>query len=90
MDDDEMMDDAFSDDGDATNVLSWIAVVETKCYYAGGSARFMFDSLFSELRGELDRFCNNVVYDNWKYCAFEYVGSGTPSAVTTCWMQQPI
>mmetsp|Transcript_24577 Transcript_24577/g.68053 ORF Transcript_24577/g.68053 Transcript_24577/m.68053 type:complete len:588 (-) Transcript_24577:140-1903(-) len=84
---DEVMDDGDSGEDETESGVSWTEVVETKYYYAGGSARFMFDFQLSELKGELDKRCNKVQDDQWKYFAHEAVASGTPAAVNTL-MQQ--
>ena len=84
-DDDKVMDDGSSDDGDATDEVPWSDVIETKYYYAGGSARFMFDYPLSELRSQLEKHCASV--KDWQYFAQGAITSGTPSTVNTL-MQQ--
>jgi hypothetical protein len=87
---DEMVDDRVSGyDGDTTDdvTAALTDVIETKYYYAGGSARFMFDFRFSELITELEGRWENVAKDDWKHFASATVASATPVAVNTL-MQQ--
>ena len=78
-----MADDGSSSDDDLLEQVSWTDVVDTKFYYAGGSARFMFEFLHSELRSFLDRCCSVVPNAEWKYFAEETVSPSTPTAVNT-------
>lgn len=62
-------------------------VVTEKYFFAGGSARFMFQFSLHELREELDIRMGAVDNNEWLYFAQNAVASGTPSAVNTL-MQQ--
>ena len=71
----------------APNAPSWIDVIEKKYFFAGGSARFMFDYLLSELRDFLDGRFDMVPPSDWFHFAQEAVAPSTPHAVNTL-MQQ--
>ena len=62
-------------------------LVTAKHYYAGGSARFMFEFSLEELKTLLDCRCQEVFKDQWEYFAQGSVASWTPWAVNTL-MQQ--
>jgi hypothetical protein len=62
-------------------------VVTEKYFFAGGSARFMFQFSLHDLREELDIRMGAVDRNEWQYFAQNAVASGTPSAVNTL-MQQ--
>jgi hypothetical protein len=79
---DETMDDGkVSGDGDTADDVAWSKVIEAKYYYAGGSARFMFDCRLSELKSVQDNICCEVWCDDWKYFAQGRVFPSTPTAV---------
>ena len=67
--------------------VTYANVMEKKFFYAGGSARFMFEYRLSELKGVLDERCRLVPDDEWEYFAQGSVAQGTPSSVNTL-MQQ--
>ena len=58
-------------------------VVTEKYFFAGGSARFMFQFSLHELREELDIRMGAVDNNEWQYFAQNAVASSTPSAVNT-------
>lgn len=77
----------FVDDDGATKIVSWTDVLETKYFWAGGSARFMFEFPLSSLKEELDERCRLVPDNEWKHFVQGAVAPTTPSAVNTL-MQQ--
>ena len=81
--DDNSNDDMMSLDGTGVEAVSLTNVVETKYFYAGGSARFMFDFPFEHLKEELDERLGHVPEGDWKYFAAEAVSPSTPSSVNT-------
>jgi hypothetical protein len=86
-DGDSADDGESSGDGDMADDGRWSDVVETKYYFAGGSARFTFDFPLSSLRRELDEQCSRVLDDEWTYFSRSDVAPNTPVAVNTL-MQQ--
>ena len=78
--------DDFLDDG--TDIATLTNIIETKYYYAGGSARFMFDVSLSNLRNSyLDDHFNRVPDDNWVHFTKGSISSSSSTAVNTL-MQQ--
>jgi hypothetical protein len=72
----------------ATGDTSWAReVVKAKYFFAGGSARFMFQFNIGELRGQLDKVLDAVEHEDWKSFTQGSVSSGSPSAANTL-MQQ--
>ena len=64
-----------------------LQVVKAKYFFAGGSARFMFQFPLHQLRDALDERIRTVTQTHWQFFAQGSVASGTPSAVNTL-MQQ--
>ena len=64
-----------------------LKVVTAKYFYAGGSARFMFQHNLETLRSDLDDYMKIINTSDWGSFTEEGVASGTPSAVNTL-MQQ--
>ena len=64
-----------------------LEVMKAKYFFAGGSARFMFQFSLAELQEELDGRIKNVLETDWQFFAQNAVASGTPNAVNTL-MQQ--
>lgn len=64
-----------------------LEVVKAKYFFAGGSARFMFQFSLASLREELDRRFKSVLESDSQFFAQNSVSSGTPAAVNTL-MQQ--
>ena len=80
------------DDDDDTNTnshktLSAQEVVQAKYFYAGGSARFMFQFHLGKLKEDLDSRMKRVDQGDWQSFTQKSVSSGTASAVNTL-MQQ--
>jgi len=67
--------------------VSLTDIVEAKYYYAGGSARFMFEFELSKLKDEIYRRFQSVGENNRKYFANGAVSPSTPSSVNSL-MQQ--
>lgn len=84
-DDDDDNDVAFDATMSVTDDL--VEVVKAKYFFAGGSARFMFQFSLAKLQEELDSRMKNVLDTDWNYFAQNAVASGTPAAVNTL-MQQ--
>ena len=84
-------DDLISDDEepgmDFNREGEMTELVAAKHYYAGGSARFMFEFSVETLKELLDSKCGAVSNDQWEYFAQGNVASSTPWAVSTL-MQQ--
>ena len=66
---------------------SVLEVVKNKYFFAGGSARFMFQYTIKELKADLKKRLSAVASSEWSSFAQESVSSGTASAVNTL-MQQ--
>ena len=80
-------DDDDDDDGALIDTACALEVVSVKYFFAGGSARFMFDYLLDDLRDRLDERIKGVKQGDWIYFAQESIASSTPGAVNTL-MQQ--
>jgi hypothetical protein len=76
-----------SDDGDGKKPPSLTDIVEAKYYYAGGSARFMFEYTIPQLKQMLGNLCNRVGENAWEHFAKGSISSSSPAAVNTL-MQQ--
>lgn len=72
--------------GDHTST-SLTDVLKAKYFFAGGSARFMFQFELEELQEQMDDRLRKVVSTDWISFAQEQVSSRTPTAVNTL-MQQ--
>mmetsp|Transcript_29506 Transcript_29506/g.43523 ORF Transcript_29506/g.43523 Transcript_29506/m.43523 type:complete len:359 (-) Transcript_29506:148-1224(-) len=56
-------------------------IVRAKYFFAGGSARLMFQYYYKDLRVELDRRMGFVSASDWQFFAENSVAPGTPSSV---------
>ena len=74
-------------DGTTTDHTSLFDVLKAKYFFAGGSARFMFQFELEELRGQLDERLQKLGSTDWISFAQGQVSSRTPTAVNTL-MQQ--
>lgn len=80
-------DDENRDDGALINMACALEVVSVKYFFAGGSARFMFENLLDDLRDALDERIKGVKQGDGIYFAQESTASSTPGEVNTL-MQQ--
>ena len=79
------VDEEYTDNA-ATVDTSWtLEVVRAKYFFAGGSARFMFQFLVDELRKELDTNLGELASTGWQWFTHcqESVSPRTPSSLNT-------
>jgi hypothetical protein len=74
-------------DTKGNTTLSALEVVEAKYFYAGGSARFMFQTLLENLKLDLDKRMSGVMQGDWQSFTQKSVSPRTASVVNIL-MQQ--
>jgi hypothetical protein len=78
------MEDESDDDMDTGLSTAELEEYATyKYFYAGGSARFMFEYTLHDLKKELDILIPSVESDDWRMFSSSDVAAATPAAVNT-------
>ena len=84
LDSDFLPEDEIDDGNENTVTVEWLkSLLKRKYFYAGGSARFMFDTEFKKLIPKLSKLYERMSTDDWKAIAQLTITPKTPSSVNT-------